>query len=264
MGKLGWALLLASATMAGVPALAAVQDQPPEQQGGHHDDGHHDHGHGQPGGSAPADHGSPNTPGGQGGYSGRGAGGDHDRQGGNPNGSGPHGWQGDRDRNSGPHGWQGDDRNGHGGDHGWQDGRDRGSGPHGWQGGDRDGHGGDGDWRSGSYGPGPHGWQGDAHLSGWRNDPRYDWHGWRQGHGGLFHGPRYLPPRGYGYGYRAFAPGYRLQPFFYAQNYWITDPWTYRLPPADGPYRWIRYYNDVLLVDLRSGIVVDAIQSFFL
>jgi hypothetical protein len=35
------------------------------------------------------------------------------------------------------------------------------------------------------------------------------------------------------------------------------------LPPAYGPYRWVRYYDDVLLVDIRSGYVVDMINNFF-
>jgi hypothetical protein len=98
---------------------------------------------------------------------------------------------------------------------------------------------------------------------GWRNDGRYDWQGWRTRNRGLFHIPRYAPPRGYGYGYRLFSPGYRLDPFFYSQNYWLADPWDYRLPPAYGPYRWVRYYNDVLLVDITRGVVVDVIRDFF-
>ena len=50
---------------------------------------------------------------------------------------------------------------------------------------------------------------------------------------------------------------------FYDQRYWIADPWAYRLPPAAGPYRWVRYYDDVLLVDMYSGEVVDVIYDFF-
>ena len=97
----------------------------------------------------------------------------------------------------------------------------------------------------------------------WRNDRRYDWQGYRNNNRQLFRAPRYLAPRGYSYGYRPFARGYQLQPFFYGQNYWINDPWLYRLPPAYGPYRWVRYYNDVLLVDIDTGFVVDVIQNFF-
>lgn len=101
--------------------------------------------------------------------------------------------------------------------------------------------------------------------SDWRNDARYDWRSYRTLNRALFHAPRYVPPRAYGYryGYRAFSIGYRLEPFFYDRSYWIDDPWDYRLPPADEEYRWVRYYNDVLLVDLETGEVVDVIHDFF-
>lgn len=98
----------------------------------------------------------------------------------------------------------------------------------------------------------------------WRGDRRYDWHGYRDQHREVFRAGRYVPPRAYyNYGYRLFDIGIRLDPFFYASNYWIDDPSAYRLPPVWGSYRWVRYYNDVLLVDLASGEVVDVIHDFF-
>ena len=57
--------------------------------------------------------------------------------------------------------------------------------------------------------------------------------------------------------------GYFLDELFYGQNYWIADPWQYRLPEVYGPYRWVRYYDDALLVDIYSGEVVDVIYDFF-
>ena len=57
--------------------------------------------------------------------------------------------------------------------------------------------------------------------------------------------------------------GFRLQNLFYGSRYQINDPWRYRLPPVYGPYRWIRYYDDVLLVDSYDGRVVDVIYDFF-
>jgi hypothetical protein len=95
----------------------------------------------------------------------------------------------------------------------------------------------------------------------WRNDQRYDWRNYRSSNRDRFRAPRYRAPRGYSY--RRWAPGYRLQPFFYARSYWIVDPWQYRLPPAYGPYQWVRYYDDVLLVDITTGTVVDVIPDFF-
>lgn len=98
--------------------------------------------------------------------------------------------------------------------------------------------------------------------NGWRRDSRYDWSGWRNVHRGVFHpGYYYAPYRGYSYS--RLSIGIFLGAPFYAEQYWITDPWAYRLPPAYGPYRWVRYYDDVLLVDIYSGEVVDVIHDFF-
>ncbi|SNT12873.1 regulator RcnB of Ni and Co efflux [Sphingomonas laterariae] len=97
----------------------------------------------------------------------------------------------------------------------------------------------------------------------WRNDGRYDWERYRFSNRQLYRVPRYYPPRGHGYDYRRWSYGYRLPPYYYGQSYWISDPWHYRLPPAYGAYRWVRYYDDVLLIDITNGIVRDIIYSFF-
>ena len=98
---------------------------------------------------------------------------------------------------------------------------------------------------------------------GWRSDNRYDWQGWRDQHREVYRGGGYRAPGGYSYGYRRFGIGVAIAPAFFAQQYWIADPEYYRLPPAYGPYRWVRYYNDALLIDIYSGVVVDSIPGFF-
>ncbi|HEY0630256.1 MAG TPA: RcnB family protein [Sphingomicrobium sp.] len=35
------------------------------------------------------------------------------------------------------------------------------------------------------------------------------------------------------------------------------------MPPADGPYRWVRYHGDALLVNIYTGQVVDVIYNVF-
>ena len=72
-----------------------------------------------------------------------------------------------------------------------------------------------------------------------------------------------MSPRGYNYGYRRFSIGVTLGSLLFSQNYWIDDPFFYRLPPAYGPYRWVRYYNDALLVDIYTGEVVDVEYDIF-
>ena len=95
----------------------------------------------------------------------------------------------------------------------------------------------------------------------WRNDRRYDWRDYRRSNWSLFHFGFYNDP--FGYGYNRFQIGWSLWPSYYGSNYWINDPWQYRLPPAYGPYRWVRYYADALLVDTYTGEVVDVVYDFF-
>lgn len=109
----------------------------------------------------------------------------------------------------------------------------------------------------------------DHHWSGgsshwdtnWRHDGHYDWHNYRNHHRSLFHVGLYYDP--YGWGYQPFSIGWRLWPSYYGSNYWINDPWMYRLPYAPPGLVWVRYWNDALLVDRWSGTVVDVIPGFF-
>jgi hypothetical protein len=97
----------------------------------------------------------------------------------------------------------------------------------------------------------------------WRRDSRYDWKSYRFSNRNSFRQSRYYDPFGSRYGYQRFSIGIRIGSGYYDNRYWISDPFAYRLPYADGPYRWVRYYDDVLLVDLRNGAVVDVIYDFF-
>ncbi|WP_374128235.1 MULTISPECIES: RcnB family protein [unclassified Sphingomonas] len=54
-----------------------------------------------------------------------------------------------------------------------------------------------------------------------------------------------------------------MSSILFNQNYWLDDPSFYGLPPAYGPYEWVRYYNDALLVDIRTGQVVDTVYDIF-
>ena len=98
---------------------------------------------------------------------------------------------------------------------------------------------------------------------GWRSDNRYNWQGYRSANRSAYRLPRYYAPYGWDYGYRRFSVGVRLSNLLFDQNYWIEDPAYYRLPPAYEPYEWVRYYNDALLVDIRSSAVVDTVYDIF-
>ena len=95
----------------------------------------------------------------------------------------------------------------------------------------------------------------------WRHNDRYDWQNHRRHHRSLFHLGFYYDP--FGWGYSPFQIGWRLWPAYYGSRYWISDPWMYRLPYAPPGYRWVRYWNDALLVDTWTGTVVDMIPGFF-
>jgi Ni/Co efflux regulator RcnB len=103
-------------------------------------------------------------------------------------------------------------------------------------------------WRNG-------GWNRD-----WRNDRRYDWRRYRDHHRSVFHLGIYFDP--FGFGYRPFDIGYRLQPVYFGQQYWI-DPALYGLPFPPPGAQWVRYWNDAVLVDMYSGEVIDVIHDFF-
>jgi len=96
----------------------------------------------------------------------------------------------------------------------------------------------------------------------WRNSDRYNWHNYRRHNRNTFNlGIYYSPYRHWSY--RRLSIGFFLDSLFYSNRYWIDDPYRYRLPQVYGPYRWVRYYDDVLLVDIYSGEVVDVIYDFF-
>jgi hypothetical protein len=98
--------------------------------------------------------------------------------------------------------------------------------------------------------------------SSWRRDNRYDWRRHRDQYRSSYRLGRYYSPYR-DYSYRRLSIGFTLGSLFYGERYWINDPWQYRLPAAYGPYRWVRYYDDALLVNVYSGEVVDVIHDFF-
>ncbi len=95
----------------------------------------------------------------------------------------------------------------------------------------------------------------------WRRDARYDYRRYRDRNRSRFQIGFYFDP--FGWNYRRYGVGWRLWPSYYNSSYWLSDPWYYRLPPAYGPYRWVRYHDDALLVNIYTGEVVDVIYNLF-
>jgi hypothetical protein len=157
-------------------------------------------------------------------------------------GRGQTGWQASRNYRAEPQ-WQGNrDNRGNGDRAGWQDNRGGSAGRETWR-------------NNGSVNN--RGWD-----RGWRSNNRYDWSSYRSSNRNIYSAGRYYSPF-QNYSYRRLGIGFSLESQFYGSRYLISDPYYYRLPEAYGPYRWVRYYDDVLLVDTYSGEVVDAIYDFF-
>ena len=203
----------------------------------------------------------------QGSWQANGGRGNNDGRGGNwnrDNGGRDNAWSGNRDRND-----RDNDRNRDrdGRDNSWN--RDRDGRDNNWRGNDnRNWNDNRGNWNNGRPGARPpvaNRWDGMRRWDnyGWRNDRRYDWRDWRNSHRSIFRLPSYRAPYGWNRGYFRFSIGIYLDSILFGPSYWIDDPWTYRLPPAYGTLRWVRYYDDAVLIDIRDGYVVDVIYDFF-
>ena len=66
----------------------------------------------------------------------------------------------------------------------------------------------------------------------WRNDNRYDWQRYRYSNRNIFRTAAAITPRTANHRYSRLSIGLFLGQAFFGQNYWIADPWYYRLPPA--------------------------------
>jgi hypothetical protein len=93
-----------------------------------------------------------------------------------------------------------------------------------------------------------------------RREYRDDWREYRGRHPDIYRGPAWVGPRGYRW--RPVTVGYRFAPTFYDRRYW-DDPYRYHLRPVLGYQRWVRYGRDVVLIDIRSGRVLEVNNGFF-
>jgi Ni/Co efflux regulator RcnB len=92
-----------------------------------------------------------------------------------------------------------------------------------------------------------------------RNWGRNDWRGFRNTNRDIYRGAGWRAD----FRYQTFRPGIRIGVGYYAPRYYINDYGRYRLPRPGFNQRWVRHYNDVLLVDVRRGIVIDVIRNFY-
>ncbi len=75
------------------------------------------------------------------------------------------------------------------------------------------------------------------------------------------HGAAFIYPSGWAY--RRWVVGAALPPLFLVPAYYYTDWAAFGLPPPDPGFQWVRYGPDLLLVNVATGQVVDAIYGAF-
>lgn len=71
----------------------------------------------------------------------------------------------------------------------------------------------------------------------------------------------YVRPRGW-YSHR-WIYGDILPSLFWTRNYWINDFWLYGLPIPPRGYVWVRYGDDALLVQISTGVILQAIYGLY-
>jgi Ni/Co efflux regulator RcnB len=67
----------------------------------------------------------------------------------------------------------------------------------------------------------------------------------------------------HGWFYRTWFYGQILPWGWFGPDLWISDYWYYDLPTPPYGYEWIRNGPDALLVDTRSGVVVEVVPGIF-
>ncbi|MCB2014126.1 MAG: RcnB family protein [Sphingobium sp.] len=86
-----------------------------------------------------------------------------------------------------------------------------------------------------------------------------DLHDYRRSHRNVYRRGHWDAP----FRYKSWNRGSRIDRHYYHSRYYVNDPWRYRLPRTRSHYRWVRHYDDVLLINIRNGRVVDVLHNFF-
>ncbi len=66
-----------------------------------------------------------------------------------------------------------------------------------------------------------------------------------------------------GWYYRRWSYGEFLPEIFWASEFWIDDWWMFDLPIPPYGYEWVRYGDDVILVNIYTGEILEVIYDVF-
>lgn len=92
-----------------------------------------------------------------------------------------------------------------------------------------------------------------------RQDYREDWQDHRRSHRGLYRAQRFDAP----FRYRPFTVGVSIGSSYWGPRYQVNRVDRWRLPHAGHHHTYVRHYDDLLLVNTRSGRVVRVYRGFF-
>jgi len=90
-------------------------------------------------------------------------------------------------------------------------------------------------------------------------EDRQDWRSYKQQNRRAFQASRFNAP----FRYRTFNSGVSIGASYYAPRYRVTNYSNYRLPQPGRYQTYVRHYNDVLLVNTRTGRVIQASRGFY-
>ncbi|OYU02017.1 MAG: hypothetical protein CFE36_07895 [Sphingomonadaceae bacterium PASS1] len=93
-----------------------------------------------------------------------------------------------------------------------------------------------------------------------RQEYKEDWREYRQKNRRAFQASRFNAP----FRYRTFNTGVSIGASYYAPRYRVGNYANYRLPNPGRNQTYVRHYNDVLLVNTRTGRVIRAYRGFYL
>lgn len=104
-------------------------------------------------------------------------------------------------------------------------------------------------------------WRGDRRD--WREDRRdrrEAWQRWRDSNRDRYRRGNWRAP----FAYRSFGIGMTLPRTYWGPRYYVDNWGYYRLPrPGYRHYRYVRHYDDLLLINIRTGRVVRVYRDFY-
>jgi Ni/Co efflux regulator RcnB len=92
-----------------------------------------------------------------------------------------------------------------------------------------------------------------------KQEYREDWREYRQKNRRVFQGSRFDAP----FRYRSFNNGVNIGASYYAPRYRLNNYSNFRLPHPGRYQTYVRHYDDVLLINTRTGRVIRVYRGFY-